>query len=627
MKKTKLTRSLLAACSIVALSAVMYGCVHSGDDAPAATGVSLEDARAGATYTNETIRPGPALIAAIEAADPADVAAAAGPHPMDAMITLAGLDFKCVTGPCSVTVNDDDTVTIEGSIMVMAHVDSTEPTEPAPPSTADLFATAQGANDDATTAGTKATDAVTTATDAAKLLGVIEAEGESKTVYDSADAILDAQTDTADAVTEAEAAKTAAETAKTAAEALDDTNAHKTSLIAALDAAIKVANAQIEAATDARDGDALKGAVTAVTGGEDADPQKTPGSLAKAVAMMVGEALGGMTVEAAIPRGTLTDPTADDEPVASGDTSAGMTWAMIVGDDNIRRERIGDANTVLMLTSVAGMDAVDVDSEVTSDGGDDRDGKYADVFTSTGSNYKGIGGDVWCLGADCEVTSDGKLKGGWYFTPTSTTLTYIPNPDAAGDASMAYAEETGFAEYGYWLAMFDPDDDAATDNSVLQINRYASLNTDATAVTAGLSYAKADDLPDSATYNGEAVGMSLHKEVDVDNVVTSIESGAFTADVELVLRFGDGDDITLGGMIDNFVGNATDHPMWEVELERKVLPDTGTFADGKTVASGRDGVWSASAYGTAAGERPVGVFGTFNSHFSDGHAAGAYGAN
>ena len=29
MKKTKLTRSLLAACSIVALSAVMYGCTHS----------------------------------------------------------------------------------------------------------------------------------------------------------------------------------------------------------------------------------------------------------------------------------------------------------------------------------------------------------------------------------------------------------------------------------------------------------------------------------------------------------------------------------------------------------------------------------------------------------------------
>ena len=30
MKKTKLTRSLLAACSIVALSAVMYGCTSDG---------------------------------------------------------------------------------------------------------------------------------------------------------------------------------------------------------------------------------------------------------------------------------------------------------------------------------------------------------------------------------------------------------------------------------------------------------------------------------------------------------------------------------------------------------------------------------------------------------------------
>ncbi len=37
MKKTKLTRSLLAACSVVALTAVMYGCTHDGDDPPAMT--------------------------------------------------------------------------------------------------------------------------------------------------------------------------------------------------------------------------------------------------------------------------------------------------------------------------------------------------------------------------------------------------------------------------------------------------------------------------------------------------------------------------------------------------------------------------------------------------------------
>ena len=37
MKKTKLTRGLLAACSIVALSVVLSGCLHSGDDPPAMT--------------------------------------------------------------------------------------------------------------------------------------------------------------------------------------------------------------------------------------------------------------------------------------------------------------------------------------------------------------------------------------------------------------------------------------------------------------------------------------------------------------------------------------------------------------------------------------------------------------
>ena len=79
-------------------------------------------------------------------------------------------------------------------------------------------------------------------------------------------------------------------------------------------------------------------------------------------------------------------------------------------------------------------------------------------------------------------------------------------------------------------------------------------------------------MPDSATYNGDAAGMSVHKTTDEDGVVTSIYSGAFTADAELLLRFGDGDDVTLGGTIDGFEGNAVDD-LWTVELERKVLPE------------------------------------------------------
>ena len=47
MKKTKLTRSLLAACSIVALSAVMYGCTSDGSENDlVATQDDLEQAQA-----------------------------------------------------------------------------------------------------------------------------------------------------------------------------------------------------------------------------------------------------------------------------------------------------------------------------------------------------------------------------------------------------------------------------------------------------------------------------------------------------------------------------------------------------------------------------------------------------
>ena len=59
MKKTKLTRSLLAACSIVALSAVMYGCAHD-------SGPSQDEFDAAA-----------AAAATAAAADEADAAAAA----------------------------------------------------------------------------------------------------------------------------------------------------------------------------------------------------------------------------------------------------------------------------------------------------------------------------------------------------------------------------------------------------------------------------------------------------------------------------------------------------------------------------------------------------------------------
>ena len=96
MKKTKLTRSLLAACSIVALSAVMYGCVHNGgDDAPATDMSGTPD-----PMPEPTPDPGPndleitqadAAAAAAAAMTASDNAAASAKSATEATMTLATL--------------------------------------------------------------------------------------------------------------------------------------------------------------------------------------------------------------------------------------------------------------------------------------------------------------------------------------------------------------------------------------------------------------------------------------------------------------------------------------------------------------------------------------------------------
>ena len=124
-------------------------------------------------------------------------------------------------------------------------------------------------------------------------LTTMEVAGDSETAMANAQDILDAMADAGQAVTDAGTALADAKAAKTEAEAVDDTNEHKTSLLAALDAAIAAAEDAIMTAGESRDSDDLEAAVDKVTGGEEAHPQGTPASLAKAVATAVGEALGG----------------------------------------------------------------------------------------------------------------------------------------------------------------------------------------------------------------------------------------------------------------------------------------------------------------------------------------------
>ena len=488
---------------------------------------------------------------------------------------------------------------------------------PPVPSVLALFGTAQDSKDAAAAAAKAAEGAVEAATEAAGKLTTLMVKGDSMTATTNAEAVLGAQITAVEAATNAETALQDAE------DALEDAAEHaadNASLIAALDAAIIEAEKAVVTATDARDSEELMTAVEKVSGN---DPEAkgypmTPAQHGKAAAMDVGGALmpnmDGGRITARAPHGD-TAPAGDDamNAVKMSD-QLGHTWAQIVGADNLSPKPLGTVplRATVMVASIAGMTAAEVHIELTAMGGENGTDTYADGDQTTGATYNGIDGTAYCLGADCKV-EDAKLTGSWYFTPDSATAYY-----RKVGTDTDYTVEIAYAQFGHWLSTVA---NGANEGAIM-VNTYA--RTADTEILPSWTVDEEMMLTDtSATYSGDAVGMSVHK-TSVDGEITSIYSGAFTADVTLEAEFSaDTEDQMLSGTVDNFQGNAVD-PDWTVEL-REAPVTVGGVANtvGVTVASGENGVWSASSYG-AATARPVGIFGGFNAHFSDGHAAGAY---
>ncbi len=459
----------------------------------------------------------------------------------------------------------------------------------------------------AESAGMAAMAAGESAAESGEMLTTTEVGGDSTKAMMNAQAILDAKDDAAQAVMDAEMAKMDAMAAKTAAGMVPDGTAGKAQAIAALDAAIKVAEAEIKKASGVRDGRALDDEVYKVVG---ANGKGTPRSIADTVGMDIAETVSPGTSDGRA-RGTLGAVAPADAIVAGHkhvtDDHQGMTWAMIVGEDNVMSERIGTSNAVRMVASVSGMTAADVDADVTATGGTGGTNAYADAFTSGSSTYMGIPGDIFCLGKDCKVT-DGKLAGSWYFSPSSPMVYYIRNPDRDASVATPYIAESSYTEYGYWLT---------TDGTDWTLNTFALSAAGGTSVNLAAG-TEADGLADSATYSGEAVGMSVHKTPKAGGG-NHIDSGMFTADVMLTAEFGAAP--TVSGTVNNFQGDAVGSG-WSVRLDAVTLA-TGE-QEGIAVASGENGLWAATAYGAVGTARPAGIFGGFSAHFLDGHAAGAY---
>ena len=166
--------------------------------------------------------------------------------------------------------------------------------------------------------------------------------------------------------------------------------------------------------------------------------------------------------------------------------------------------------------------------------------------------------------------------------------------------------------------------------------RLPYTGTPATTNDGWLESAPGTPVSEQATYSGTAAGRSVHKVSDEDVNITEIHSSRFTAKVALTAKFGATAPM-LGGRVWDFQSdnpNAVDED-WTVTLKEAAVTGGGvTAAVGVTEATGQDGTWSATSYGGRVDDtsttdvnefrRPVGIYGGFNAHFTDGHVAGAY---
>ena len=484
---------------------------------------------------------------------------------------------------------------------------------------ATLYGEANGATADAAAARETANQAVEDAAEYAGMLTVLAVGGESDLAEANAGKVLAAQVAATQAVAAAETARTRAINARAGAEALPADNADRAVLIAALTAVVAAADEVIAAATAIRDGGALQAAVQAVTG-TDAQTPGTPAQIGTDVANAVGAALSdsGGTHTRVATRTTLPADDAVTSTVVTFDDARGMTWAGIVGEANLvdRRIATGDSATKsVKAVSVAGMMLTDVFDASSIPQGLATAGDGTQYGSDEGSNYKAIAGVIFCAGSDCEVEGTGAgrmLAGSWYFTPDSPEGSYVAD---TGTPAEDYVPELLYSRYGHWLTV--------DSNGAVTVHLYSAPGASDTPDDFSLGVASGE--PSTATYTGDAAGMSVHRTFDVDGGQTGIASGAFTADVRLTANFGTSP--TLEGRVENFRGSAVD-PSWTVELSEQAF-GSGSFSDGTTNDSTDDsyeGTWTATAYGDDDTKRPAGVYGVFDAYFPDGDVGGAYSA-
>ncbi len=253
----------------------------------------------------------------------------------------------------------------------------------------------------------------------------------------------------------------------------------------------------------------------------------------------------------------------------------------------VKGEKLGDTGGAVALPKAEA--GISVSTEVSLENGTtDLEGTFTCVSES-GCAAVAVGGEI---------------GDGWKFII------------AAADQNKWYVKDGGtygpvnYLEWGMW---FDASDG---------VKAWASRGAGSAALVAtdrGVIGANAA-LDETATYTGDAHGLSTFRASTAGEDAKAVRSGHFMADVELKATFGDAP--MLEGMIDNFRGDAV-NAGWKVEIEKGTLSADGMGDNLPAVKDG--GRFSHQSYGEAD-RRPDGIVGEFGKDFSDGAVAGVYHA-
>ena len=654
MKKTKLTRTLMAACSVVALSAMVYGCssgpsqseldaVQAEADANAADAAAAAAAAAAAEA---------AAAAAVEAQEKAEAARMAAEEAQAAAEAKAAADVAAAEARAAADVAAAEEKAAEAAAQAAEDAAARDA----------AVAAAAAAAEQAATAAAEAAEAKAAAEQAADDLAA--AEKARMEAEDAAAAAKEAQEEAEKKLAEAEGERDDAQ------DALDDRD----------DDDAQAAARALKAALGTTPLRNLTPLTTSQPSGTNvAVPSLGPAGLMLGISART--ATGGYHGTATGDGGT-GGTAASRTPLMAPADSAGMLgdWAgtdysnthPVTGVSHSARAYRNRGDGVMLPFAVGAsfganegeFDAAYTRATRTLDLGEDLVASIviaADGFPAAGTinyttsdsvvqsvvlsgTYQGAPGDFYCAGNACAatVTATGAITlasqsgaGGWQFVHDEGAM--ITSPDA------------NYLYFGWWI---NNDGTGAPVEASAFTGVTGTVNAPATAPNA---------LSGSATYAGHAAG-----KFAVDNPIGDDEGGHFTADAELTAVFGPaGAGVGLSGMLDNFMVNDEEPEQpWSVTLMRTLWgdgddwttvmpgdrtqtpvadPDASTpninealvgtiwSIDGNPAAA--SGSWSAQMYdetvdAAADGSAvPTSVTGTFQSHFGDIMTmVGAFGA-